>query len=134
MPSSAQLEWGALVDQVEGAGQLRVAQMMRDRVRVIELGAERLIFEQADSFSDDPVPDIRDALFKLTGKRWQVERGTGSAQPSLREVAEAEAKADEERIRSHPMVKAALEAFPDAESIDPKDNVARASAAGGKWN
>ncbi len=141
VPSSIQLEWGALVDQVHGTGQLRVAQIMRDRVRVIELASERLIFEQADDFPDDPAPDIRDALLKLTGKRWQIERRGGpskdgtptGAQPSLREIAAAQAKAEDERIRAHPMVKAALAAFPEAELIDPNDKVARASAAGGKW-
>ena len=132
--SSARMDWGALVDQIDKSGQLRVAQMMRDRVRVIELRAEHLIYERADSFSDDPSPDIRDALFKLTGKRWLVETGKGEAQPSLRETNEAAANAARERIEAHPMVKATREAFPDAELIDPKDNVARAASAGGKWN
>ncbi|MHA7818844.1 MAG: DNA polymerase III subunit gamma/tau [Erythrobacter sp.] len=132
IPSDTQLEWGVLVDRIDDAGQLRVAQMMRDRVRVIELAPERLVFEQADDYSDDPTPDIRDALFKLTGKRWLVERGSGDAQPSLREAAEAEANAERERIESHPMVRAAFDAFPDAELIDPDNNVARAS--GSKWN
>ncbi|KWV93405.1 DNA polymerase III subunit gamma/tau [Erythrobacter sp. YT30] len=127
--ASGALDWAELVDNVDKAGQLRVAQMMRDRVRVIELAAERLIFEQADQFSDDPIPDIRDALFKLTGKRWQVERGEGVAQPSLREQADADAKAAEERTRAHPLVKAALEAFPDAELIDNDNTAAFASSA-----
>ncbi|BDI60744.1 DNA polymerase III subunit gamma/tau [Qipengyuania nanhaisediminis] len=130
-PSDTQLEWGALVDQVDASGQLRVAQMMRDRVRVIELTPERLVFEQADNYPDDPAPEIRDALFKLTGKRWLVEKGAGNAQPSLREAEEAEAKAARERIEAHPLVKAAREAFPDAELIEPNDNVARAAAARG---
>ncbi|MEP3420170.1 MAG: DNA polymerase III subunit gamma/tau [Erythrobacter sp.] len=131
--SGAAIDWVELVDRVDNAGQLRVAQIMRDRVRVIELSSERLIFEQADDYSDDPIPDIRDALLKLTGKRWLVERGSGDAQPSLREANDAEAKAAGERIRSNPMVKAAFEAFPDAELVEPQKNVARA-AAGGKWN
>lgn len=129
------LVWRDLVNQIDNSGQLRVAQMMRDRIRVIELAPEHLIFERADTFADDPAPDIRDALFKLTGKRWRVEQGSGEAQPSLREQAEAEADAERERVRSHPLVKATLEAFPDAELLEPNDNIARASAAGGKkWN
>ncbi|ASJ90890.1 DNA polymerase III subunit gamma/tau [Porphyrobacter sp. CACIAM 03H1] len=124
--------WAALVDEVDASGQLRVAQIMRDRVRVIELGPERLVYQQADSFPDDPAPDIREALFRLTGKRWQVERGTGEAQPSLRETAEAAAAAEDARIRSDPLVKAAFEAFPDAELI----GTAPRAAAGGSppWN
>ncbi len=122
-------DWAALVEQVDAAGHLRVAQMMRDRVRVIELGIEKLIFQPADNFPEDPAPDIRDALFKVTGRRWQVERGAGEAQPSLREMAEAEAQANEERIRADPLVKAAFAAFPDAELLGPQGNV----ASGTKW-
>ncbi|MFM7402737.1 MAG: DNA polymerase III subunit gamma/tau [Erythrobacter sp.] len=124
--------WADLVDQVDAAGQLRMAQIMRDRVRVIELGPERLIYQQADNFPNDPAPDIREALFKLTGMRWVVERGSGAAQPSLREAAEAAAVAEDTRIRSDPLVKAAFEAFPDAELITP----GRAAAGAGSppWN
>ena len=122
---SGAVEWAELVDRIDNAGQLRVAQMMRDRIRVIELAPERLVYDPADSYSDDPAPDIRDALFKLTGKRWLVEKGVGEAQLSLREQAEAAAKAESDRIRSDPLVKATLEAFPDAELIEPNDNVAR---------
>ncbi len=122
-------DWAALVEAVDAAGHLRVAQMMRDRVRVIALEPERLVFEQADNFPDDPAPEIRDTLFKVTGRRWQVERGTGAAQPSLREATEAEARAADERIRADPLVKAALEAFPDAEILAPHGKL----AAGVPW-
>ncbi|UAB76817.1 DNA polymerase III subunit gamma/tau [Erythrobacter sp. SCSIO 43205] len=128
------LDWAELVERVDAGGHLRVAQIMRDRVRVIEISDGRLIFEQADDYPEDPVPDIRDCLFKLTGKRWQIERGSGGAQPSLREAEEAEAKATKDRIRAHPLVQATLEAFPEGELIDPEDNVARASNAGRNWN
>ncbi len=127
--ASGNLDWSELVERVDQAGQLRVAQMMRDRVRVIDIAPERLIFEQADQFSDDPIPDIRDALFKLTGKRWQVERGEGQAQPSLREQAEEAARDAEERTRAHPLVKAALETFPDAELINNDNTAAFANSA-----
>ncbi len=124
--------WAALVDQVDAAGQLRVAQIMRDRVRVIELGPDRLVYEPADAYPDDPAPDIREALLKVTGRRWLIERGAGAAQPSLRETAEAEAAAADARIRSDPLVKAAFEAFPDAELIGTEP--ARAAAGNPPWN
>jgi len=127
-------DWAALVEAVDAAGQLRVAQMMRDRVRVIEIGPERLVYQQADNFPDDPAPDIREALFKVTGKRWLIERGTGAAQPSLREVAEAEAAAEDARIRSDPLVKAAFEAFPDAELITTPGRAASGGAGNPPWN
>jgi DNA polymerase-3 subunit gamma/tau len=132
--SSPVQDWAALVEAVDAAGQLRVAQMMRDRVRVIELAGERLVYQQADNFPDDPAPDIREALFKVTGKRWLIERGTGAAQPSLREVAEAEAAAEDARIRSDPLVKAAFEAFPDAELITTPSRAASGGAGNPPWN
>ncbi len=125
-------DWAALVERVDAAGQLRVAQMMRDRVRVIELAPERLVYEQADTFPDDPAPDIREALFKVTGKRWLVERGTGATEPSLREAAEGEANAATARIHADPLVKAAFEAFPDAELIEHGETVAAGSRP--PWN
>ena len=133
LAASPALDWAALVEQVDASGQLRVAQMMRDRLRVIELAPERLVYQQADTFPDDPAPDIREALFKVTGKRWLVERGTGAAQASLREAAEAEARASEERIRSDPLVKAAFDAFPDAELIGSEDKLA-VGADSPPWN
>ena len=125
-------DWAALVEQVDAAGMLHVAEVMRSRVRVISIAPERLVFEQADNFPDDPAGEVRDALFKVTGKRWQVERGTGTAQPSLRESAEAEARKADERVRSDPLVRAALDAFPDAELIAPDRAVAGAGSP--PWN
>lgn len=135
LPTSAApvFDWAALVGQVDHAGMLHVAEVMRSRVRVIDLAPERLIFEQADSFPDDPAPEIRDALFKVTGKRWQVELGPGPAQPSLREAADTEARAAEERIRADPLIKAALEAFPQAELLGAEGNIATA-AGSPPWN
>lgn len=132
LAAAPEASWAALVEQVDAAGQLRIAQIMRDRVRVIELGPERLVYEQADSFPDNPEADIREALFKITGKRWMIERGTGASQPSLREAAEAEAAAEDARIRSDPLVKAAFDAFPDAELIGTEP--VRAAAGSPPWN
>ncbi len=125
-------QWAALVDEVDRHGHLHVAEMMRRRVRVIALAREHLVYAKADDFPDDPGPEIREALRAVTGRHWQVERGSGPAQPSLGEVAEAEARAAEARIRSDPLVKAAFEAFPEAELID---SPARAAGAGAPpWN
>ena len=128
--------WEELVQQVDNSGQLRVAQLMRDWVRVVELTDGHLLYAPAEGLSDDLGPDVRDALFKVTGKRWQVEQADASrvdqAQSSLREQSEAERAAADARRREHPLVKATLEAFPEAELLEPGTNVAQ--AGGSKWN
>ena len=114
----ATLDWAELVARIEQAGHLRVAQVMRDWVRPVEVLPGTLVFQLAPGLADDPAPELRDALLKTTGERWRVERGVGEAQPSLRERAEAEANAAQAALLANPLIKAAFAAFPDAELVD----------------
>jgi DNA polymerase-3 subunit gamma/tau len=118
---AAVLDWRELCDKVERAGMLRVAGLMRDWVRVIEVMPGRLVYSLAPGMSDDPAAELRDALLKATGERWQVERGEGEGVPSLREQADAAKASEAERIRRAPLVEAALAAFPEAEFVDETD-------------
>ncbi len=115
---SSSEDWERLVERVDQSGALRVAQVMRDWIRPIEIGASELIYQIAPGFGEDPAPELRDALLKATGERWQVAAGTGDAQPTLRERAEAAKTAEDHRIRNAPLVRSALEAFPGAELVD----------------
>jgi len=117
----AVVDWRELCERVDRAGMLRVAGLMRDWLRVIELAPGRLVYSLAPGMADDPVAELRDALLKATGERWQVERGTGEGAPSLREQAEAARSAEADRIRRHPMVEAAFAAFPEAEFVTGDD-------------
>jgi DNA polymerase-3 subunit gamma/tau len=114
----AKVDWAELCETVDRAGMLRVAGAMRDWIRVIDLAPGQLTFAPAPGFSDDPSPELRDALLKATGQRWLVERGSGEGTPTLREQTEAAKAAEAERIRKTPLVEAAFAAFPDAEIVD----------------
>ncbi len=118
---AASVSWRELCDRVEDAGLLRVAGVMRDWIRVIELRWGNLAFNLPPTFADDPSSDIRDALYRVTGERWQVERGTGDGAPSLREQSDAEISAERDRIRNAPLVQATLAAFPQAEFVEEDD-------------
>jgi DNA polymerase-3 subunit gamma/tau len=123
--------WEELIDQVDRSGQLRVAQMMRDWVRVIALKPGELTYGLAPGFSGELGPDLRDALLRATGERWIVQRGEGEGHPTLRETAEAAKAAEEAALRQHPLVQAAFAAFPQAEIIDDSP----AALGGGKqWS
>ena len=135
-PAPAQsLDWATLVSQIEDAGQLRVGQLMRDWIRVIEIAPEKLIYSLADGISEDPAAELRDAFFKHMGKRWIVERGNVEGAPSLREQERKAAADADAQMRAHPLVKAATDAFPQSEILPPNDNVARAETVSGrKWS
>jgi DNA polymerase-3 subunit gamma/tau len=130
----AALDWRALCDQVEEAGMLRVANTMRDWLRVIELVPGRLVYAPAPGLSDDPSPAVRDALRQVTGEAWRVEPGEGDGTPSLREQEEAARQAEADRIRNAPLVQAALEAFPGAELIDENDTPPTGVGTGRNWS
>ncbi|MBO6609738.1 DNA polymerase III subunit gamma/tau [Altererythrobacter sp.] len=130
--ASATIDWGDLVQQVDDAGQLRIAQIMRDWIRVIELVPNKLVYSIRDGLGEDPSAELRDCLFRVTGDRWQVERGEGDAAHTLREQDEATKLAKEQEIREHPMVKATFEAFPDAELLSDQRKVAQ--TGGSKWS
>ncbi|HSQ95719.1 MAG TPA: DNA polymerase III subunit gamma/tau [Croceibacterium sp.] len=123
-------DWQRLVDRVDQSGALRVGQVMRDWLRVIELVPGKLVYQVAPDLGDDPAPELRDALLRATGERWQVGVGEGEALPTLREQAEAAKSAEEERIRNAPLVQAAFAAFPEAELVDD----AEGAPATRNWN
>lgn len=111
-------DWSALVQLVENAGQLRVAQIMRDWVRVVTLTPGELRFALVPGYSGDPSPDLRDGLFNATGERWQVVLVEETGQPALRELIEADKAAAQVALRLSPMVAAAFAAFPAAQMIE----------------
>jgi DNA polymerase-3 subunit gamma/tau len=131
-PAPVAVDWAALVHRVDQSGQLRLSQVMHDWVRVIALAPGELTFALAPGYSGDPTPEIRDALLRATGERWQVTRAEGDAEPSLREAAEAAREAERAALLAHPLVEATIAAFPGAELVDESPDV-RVVGQGSKW-
>jgi len=129
----AAMGWEQLIETVDQSGQLRVAQVMRDWVRVIALAPGELTYAVAPGYPGDLGPELRDALLRATGERWTVQRGEGEGTPTLREQVEAQKAAENEALRRHPLVEAAFAAFPQAEIVEEKPEARIASAGGSKW-
>lgn len=125
--------WRALIDQVDQSGQLRVAQLMRDWVRVVAVNRGELIYDLVPGLPGDPGAEMRDALLRATGERWQVSRSIGDAQPSLREAAESLRDAERALLLRDPLVEAAFAAFPDAELIETESPSETVGAAKRNW-
>ena len=117
----ASVNWPDLVDQVDRAGQLLVAQQMRDWVRVIALVPGKLTFALVPGMADNPAANIRKALQDVTRTPWEVELGEGEGAPSLRERDEARKAEESASLRREPLVEAALTIFPEAEILEEND-------------
>ncbi len=126
------LDWAGLVEQVEQSGQLRLAQVMHDWVRVIALAPGELTYALAPGYPGDATAELRDALLRATGERWQVTRAEGDAQPSLKEAKDAEKDAARAALLQDPLVNAAFAAFPGAELIEESPD-ARVAQGGKNW-
>ncbi len=91
---------------------------LRDVMRVITYAPPRLVYQLAGPITTGFSSELRDALQKVTGERWELEIGEGDAAPTLFEVERAKADAERNMILESPLVKAAFAAFPDAELLD----------------
>ncbi len=132
-PAPAALAWADVVAVVDQSGQLRVAQIMHDWIRVVALAPASLHYALAPGFVGEVAADLRDALLRATGERWEVQRAEGDAQPTLRELLEAEKAAAHTALLKSPLVEAAFAAFPQAEILDETAEAQVAGRADKPW-
>ncbi|PAL25178.1 DNA polymerase III subunit gamma/tau [Sphingopyxis sp. GW247-27LB] len=107
---------------LESMGNHRLAGLVYDHLKLIELEPGSLVFAPVPALGDGFARDLGEALLAATGSRWHVRGGEGTARPSLGEIQQAKIADHDARIRELPVVKAALAAFPDATLEPPEDN------------
>jgi DNA polymerase-3 subunit gamma/tau len=107
-------------DLIESKGKAILAHQLREQYRLVEYGPPNLLLQKTGNVrevkdADAFLKTLRDATSAIFGEKWRVALAEGEAQPTLREqemAAEAELK---KKVLDMPAVKAAFEAFPDAE-------------------
>ncbi len=86
-----------------------VALTLLRQLRLVAYEPGRIVYEAHDGLRDDYRKRLREELSRATNRVWAVEPSADPGRPSL---ADAEAAADA-ALRAHPLVQAALAAFPD---------------------
>jgi len=115
MASSYPADFKSLVEALDQGGHPNVAATLHDVVRLVRYAPPRLEFQLGGAVHQGFAADLNDALFRLTGTRWEIAETPGEAQPSLYEQEKAARAAQDSEILESPLVKAALAAFPEAE-------------------
>lgn len=118
MPQSFEALVRLLWDRSRGI----VADEMEHSVRPVRYAPPELDFQPVRPMDQESIDRMKQALDEVTGARWRLSIVNGEAQPSLaerKERAEADAKA---AILDNPVLKAAVEAFPEAELLPVDDN------------
>jgi DNA polymerase III subunit gamma/tau len=106
-----------LAELLEAGGHALLAHQLREDFRLVRYDPPELVVRPTK-----PVPgkfdrELAVALKALTGTVWRIESSDADAEPSLHEQDKAEAESERQQVLDSPLVKAAFDAFPDAELI-----------------
>lgn len=124
MPASFE----ALVKRLWDGNHALVADEMEHLIRPVRYEPPELDFQPVRPMDRETIDRMKQAIDAVTQARWQLSAVGGDAQPSLAERKAAEEEAAKKAILETPVLKAAMEAFPDAELL-PIDDDAKWSAS-----
>ncbi|MBC2777657.1 DNA polymerase III subunit gamma/tau [Parasphingopyxis sp. GrpM-11] len=113
-------DFPALIAFLEAQGAHMMAVRLHDQVGLVRYAPPALVIKPLQPMGEDELREIAALLKDKTGAHWTVETSDGPAEPSLLEREKAAIDAERQSVLDSPMVKAAFEAFPDAELTDYK--------------
>ncbi|MEP3227489.1 MAG: DNA polymerase III subunit gamma/tau [Parasphingorhabdus sp.] len=87
-------------------------------MRIIRFAAPMIEYQSARPIAAADVKKIAEALKQATNVVWTLAEGQGEAKPSISEQVQLDRDAATQAILDTPLVKAAFEAFPDAELLE----------------
>jgi len=107
--------FAGLVEMLAANGKPHLAQQLHDFAGLVRYQPPELVIRPTKPLSGDLLRDLTAALKALTGEAWQVKASDEQAEPSLLEQEKAKAESLRQTVLDSPLVKAAFDAFPDAE-------------------
>jgi DNA polymerase-3 subunit gamma/tau len=107
--------FAALVDLLSANGKPHVAQQLHDYAGLVRYAPPELVIKPSKPLAGDVLRDLAAGLKSLTGAVWQVSVSDGPAEPSLLDQEKAKAEELRQSVLASPVVRAAFDAFPDAE-------------------
>jgi DNA polymerase-3 subunit gamma/tau len=107
--------YAGLVELLAANGKPHLAQQLHDFVGLVRYAPPELVVRPVKPLSGDLPRDLAAALKALTGTAWKVKSSDEPSEPTLLEQEKTEAEKLRQSVLETPLVKAAFEAFPDAE-------------------
>ncbi|HEY0113325.1 MAG TPA: DNA polymerase III subunit gamma/tau [Allosphingosinicella sp.] len=112
---SAPATFSELVRLLDTSGKALLAQQLHDYCGLVRYAPPELVLRPVKPLPGDFARDVGAGLKALTGMAWQVKVVDEASEPSLLEQEKAEAERLRQSVLETPLVKAAFEAFPEAE-------------------
>lgn len=110
-------DFQAVIDIIGAASPVLESILMAD-MRIISFAAPVIEYQPARPIAPSDLKKITEVLKDATGTVWTIKEGQGKAQPSMTEQVQIDRDAATQAILDTPLVKAAFEAFPDAELLE----------------
>jgi len=105
----------SLISALEDAGSHALVAKLRFGASVVHYAALELVLSGSRPMSADTLADLNAGLRALSGKPWKVSFVDEPGAPTMAEADRAAEAAARQAILDTPIVRAALDAFPDAE-------------------
>jgi len=122
-------DFPALVELLASGGKSHLAQQLHDYIGLIRYAPPELDIRPAKPMSSEFNRDLGVALKLLTGAAWIVNSPDGPAEPTLLEQEQNRENRARDAILATPLVKAAFDAFPEAELTDWKSSEYRSATS-----
>ena len=111
-------DFAGLVAALEGAGEHALAARLTHHASVVRYAAPELVLSGARPLSPDLLKELAEALRRVTDRPWRLAVEDAPGAPTLREQAKAAEEAERRAVLDSPLVKAAFDAFPEAELVE----------------
>lgn len=111
----------ATVELLESAREARLAGELRTLAHLVRFEPGRIEFRPEPHADKTLASRLSARLGELTGVRWTITLSSEEGETTLAQQAMSAAEARREEAAEHPLVKAALEAFPGAKIVEVRD-------------
>jgi DNA polymerase-3 subunit gamma/tau len=106
-----------LLDCLEDAKEKGLVERLKIAARIVSFEPLAVVLSSTRPVSVDLIRDLTEALKRITGKSWKITTSDAPGAPTIKEDVEAAAAAETAAILATPVVKAAFDAFPEAQLI-----------------
>ncbi|MDH3242212.1 MAG: DNA polymerase III subunit gamma/tau [Alphaproteobacteria bacterium] len=111
----------AVIELLDGAREGRLAAELRTQAHLVHFAPGRIEFRPGERAESSLASRLGAALQRLTGARWAITLSSAAGAATLAQQEQSLEDARKREAAAHPLVKAALEAFPGAEIAEVRD-------------
>ena len=109
---------------LDDAREGRLTAELRTQAHLVHYAPGRIEFRPGEAAESTLASRLGGTLERLTGNRWAISLSSDEGAPTLDQQTQSFAEAAKRDVADHPLVRAALDAFPGAKITDVRERAA----------